>query len=85
MNISDICRDLASVEFGKLDSDSPQPASWHTPELGFLKLNFDGNCVQECALAGYGGVIRDHTGEFGLLLLALSPIAQLLKLNYMPL
>lgn len=63
VNISDIYRDWASVDFVQPHLVSVMLVAWSPPRLGLLKLNFDGNCVQELDLAGYGDVIRNISGE----------------------
>lgn len=37
--------------------------AWSPPASDILKHNFDGNCVCELGLAGYGGVIRNDSGD----------------------
>lgn len=37
--------------------------SWSPPELGILKLNFNRSCVCDLGLAGYGGIIRNGSGD----------------------
>lgn len=40
---------------------SSMQVPWSPPDLGLLKLNFDGSCVRERGLAGY--IIRNEFGE----------------------
>lgn len=47
------------MDVRKLPSSS-QGAFWSPPELGLLKLNFDGNYIQNCDMAGFCGMVKDH-------------------------
>ena len=42
----------------------PQIIRWHTPLYLFLKLNTDGSALGNPGLAGAGGVLRDHWGQW---------------------
>lgn len=62
VRISNICRDWTSVDLVKANVPSFSSVPWQPPELGYLKLNFDGSCTRKSGLAEFGGVIRDHLG-----------------------
>lgn len=38
--------------------------SWNPPENGWMTVNVDGSCSTARALAGCGGALRDHTGDW---------------------
>lgn len=40
---------------------------WTLPTFNTFKLNFDGASRQNPGMAGYGGVVRDHTGAIHLI------------------
>uniref|UniRef100_A0A2N9H9G6 RNase H type-1 domain-containing protein n=1 Tax=Fagus sylvatica TaxID=28930 RepID=A0A2N9H9G6_FAGSY len=40
------------------------PIKWASPSLGWFKLNTDGSSLGNLGLAGGGGVIRDHVGDW---------------------
>ena len=42
----------------------PTPIKWSPPPLGWFKLNIDGSSLSNPGLAGGGGVIRNHLGEW---------------------
>ena len=42
----------------------PQSINWQTPPYPFLKLNTDGSALDNPGLAGAGGVLRDHQGQW---------------------
>lgn len=42
----------------------PLRISWEPPPLGWFKLNIDGASLNNPGMAGIGGVIRNHKGEF---------------------
>lgn len=38
--------------------------SWHSPPLGFIKLNTDGSALSNPGQLGVGGVFRDEFGNW---------------------
>ena len=42
----------------------PIPVKWTPPPLGWFKLNMDGSSLGNPELAGGGGVIRNHLGDW---------------------
>lgn len=37
---------------------------WSPPEFGFVKVNVDGSCLGNPGKAGFGGVVRNHGGQW---------------------
>uniref|UniRef100_A0A2N9H5A8 CCHC-type domain-containing protein n=1 Tax=Fagus sylvatica TaxID=28930 RepID=A0A2N9H5A8_FAGSY len=50
--------------YSKVKLKSPIPIKWTLPPLGWFKLNTDGSSLGNPGLAGGGGVIRNHLGEW---------------------
>jgi ribonuclease HI len=50
--------------YSKVKLKSPIPVKWTLPSLGWFKLNTDGSSLGNPGLAGGGGVIRNHLGEW---------------------
>ena len=42
----------------------PQLIRWQAPPYPYLKLNTDGNALDNPSLAGVGGVLRNHQGRW---------------------
>lgn len=63
VSISDVCRDWASVDLIIHRHVIRPHVPWSPPGDGHLKINFDGSCLCEIGLAGYGGVICNAVGS----------------------
>ena len=50
--------------YSKVKLKSPIPVKWTPPPLGWFKLNTDGSSLGNPELAGGGGIIRNHLGEW---------------------
>ncbi len=50
--------------YSKVKLKSHIPVKWTPPPLGWFKLNTDGSSLGNPRLAGGGGVIRNHLGEW---------------------
>jgi ribonuclease HI len=50
--------------YSKVKLKSPILVKWTPPPLGWFKLNTDGSSLGNPGLAGGGGVIRNHLGEW---------------------
>nr|CAB3471210.1 unnamed protein product [Digitaria exilis] len=52
------------IHGGDPSPSSSSASAWRKPELGRLKLNFDGSSKHASRRASIGGVYRDHEGAF---------------------
>ncbi|MCI45257.1 ribonuclease H protein, partial [Trifolium medium] len=43
---------------------NPRRVSWYRPAEGIVCLNVDGSLLGSSGTAGYGGLLRDHNGDF---------------------
>jgi ribonuclease HI len=50
--------------YSKVKLRIPIPVKWTPPPLGWFKLNIDGSSLGNLGLAGGGGVIQNHLGEW---------------------
>ena len=60
--LEDLNRSWAVVVKGARHAKNKRQATWLSPSVGLLKLNFDGSFVQPNQ-GGIGGVIRDCSGN----------------------
>jgi hypothetical protein len=50
--------------YSKVKIMVPIPIKWSPPPLGWFKLNTDGSSLGNPGMAGGGGVIRNHFGDW---------------------
>ncbi|BAS82391.1 Os03g0158600 [Oryza sativa Japonica Group] len=56
---------LVAGEVGRwTSSSSSERTTWRKPEVGWMKLNFDGSRNDATGAASIGGAFRDHEGAF---------------------